>query len=148
MTLRNALSAQTVAIGLSGTNKAEVIESLLDLLDRAGKLKDRAAAKAAVLAREQKMSTGMKNGIAIPHGKTDAVDGLVACVAVSKEAVDFNALDGQGCRIFIMTLSPPEKTGPHLQFLAEVSQLFKNPEQRQAVLDAKSADELLAIILP
>jgi PTS system nitrogen regulatory IIA component len=47
-----------------------------------------------------------------------------------------------------MTLSPPEKTGPHLQFLAEVSQLFKNPEQRQAVLDAKSADELLAIILP
>ncbi len=147
MTLRNALNAQTVAIGLKARTKTEIIDSLLELLDRAGKLKDRAAARAAVLAREQKMSTGMKNGIAIPHGKTDAVDGLVACVAVSAEAVDFEALDGQGCRIFIMTLSPPEKTGPHLQFLAEVSQLFKSPERRQAVLDAANAEELLAIIL-
>ena len=94
------------------------------------------------------MSTGMKHGIAIPHGKTQAVSELVACVGVSDKEVDFEALDHKGCRIFIMTLSPPDKTGPHLQFLAEVSMLFRSEEKRQAILKAKSSEELLAILKP
>lgn len=132
-----------MAVGLKAANKAQAIDRLLELLVAGGKLKDLNAAREAVLARERKMSTGMKNGIAIPHGKTDAVDGLLACLAISEKPIDFESLDGLPSRIFIMTLSPPSKTGPHLQFLAEVSQLFKSPDRRQALLDAQTPQALL-----
>jgi PTS system nitrogen regulatory IIA component len=84
----------------------------------------------------------MEHGIAIPHGKTDAVDELIACIGVSKHGVDFRALDNEPSRIFIMTLSPVNRTGPHIQFLAEVSQLLRSPERRDVILSATSDDEL------
>jgi PTS system nitrogen regulatory IIA component len=62
--------------------------------------------------------------------------------------VDFDALDHKGCKIYIMTLSPPEKTGPHLQFLAEVSMLFRSEEKRQAILKASSPAEILDVLKP
>jgi len=143
MSLRDSIGPDNVAVGLKAANKAQAIDRLLELLVAGGKLKDLNAAREAVLARERKMSTGMKNGIAIPHGKTDAVDGLLACLAISEKPIDFESLDGLPSRIFIMTLSPPSKTGPHLQFLAEVSQLFKSPDRRQALLDAQTPQALL-----
>lgn len=146
MSLSTVLTKDTVAIGLRASDKEGVIEELLDLLVRAGSITDKEAARRAVIERERKMSTGMKYGIAIPHGKTPTVDSLVACVAVSDTGIPFDSLDGEPSRIFIMTLSPPEKTGPHLQFLAEVSQLFKSEARRQAALAASSPAELLAII--
>jgi PTS system nitrogen regulatory IIA component len=85
----------------------------------------------------------MKHGIAIPHGKTNTIEDLVACVGISDKPVDFDALDHEPCRIFIMTLSPVEKTGPHLQFLAEISLLFKSSEKRLEILNAKSPEELI-----
>ncbi|TFG84727.1 MAG: PTS sugar transporter subunit IIA [Spirochaetales bacterium] len=147
MNLKSVLSARTAAVGLVARDKTEIIDQLLEVLDNTGLLENREAARAAVLERERKMSTGMKNGIAIPHGKTDAVKGLVACVAVSAEPIDFDSLDGLPSRIFIMTLSPPEKTGPHLQFLAEASQLFKSEKKREAVIAARTAEELVATLL-
>jgi PTS system nitrogen regulatory IIA component len=96
--------------------------------------------------REQKMSTGMKHGIAIPHGKTDTVTDLVACIGVSDTPVDFDSLDKEPCRIFVMTLSPVNKTGPHLQVLAEVSLLFKSAEKRQEILETSSKEEVINIL--
>jgi len=92
------------------------------------------------------MSTGMKHGIAIPHGKSPTINDLVACIGISDEAVEFDALDHEPCRIFIMTLSPVEKTGPHLQFLAEISLLFKSAEKRKEILHASSAEQVLRIL--
>ena len=114
MDLKSILSRETVALGLKGRTKEELIDELLQVAARSGKISDMAAARKAVLERERRMSTGMKHGIAIPHGKTDAVKDLVACIGVSDLAVDFDALDREPCRIFIMTLSPADKTGPHL----------------------------------
>jgi PTS system nitrogen regulatory IIA component len=71
---------------------------------------------------------------------------LVACIGISDTAVDFDALDQEPCRIFIMTLSPVEKTGPHLQFLAEISLLFKSAEKRQEILNASSSEEVLKVL--
>ncbi len=121
MDLMTVLKPELVALHLSGENKDQIIDELVNVAMKSGKVRDKAEAKASVLEREGRMSTGMKHGIAIPHGKTQAVSELVACVGVSDREVDFEALDRKGCRIFIMTLSPPDKTGPHLQFLAEVS---------------------------
>lgn len=146
MDLMTVLRPELIALHLKGTNKNEIIEELVDVAMKSGKLTDRESAIASVHERERRMSTGMKHGIAIPHGKTHAVTELVACVGISDNEVDFDALDRLGCKIFIMTLSPPEKTGPHLQFLAEVSMLFRSEEKRQTILAAKTSEEVLKVL--
>jgi PTS system nitrogen regulatory IIA component len=146
MNLKTVLTAETISLHLKGTSKEEVINELLDILVAANKIQDRAAAYSAVMDREQKMSTGMKHGIAIPHGKSSTIHDLVACIGISDQAVDFDSLDHEPCRIFIMTLSPVEKTGPHLQFLAEISLLFKSAEKRQEILNAGSSEAILHIL--
>jgi len=146
MNLKTVINTDTIDLHLKGSSKKEIINELLDILVRTGKIQDREAARAAVLDREEKMSTGMKHGIAIPHGKSNAIEDLVACIGISENPVDFDSLDQQPCRIFIMTLSPVEKTGPHLQFLAEVSLLFKSEEKREQILNAKTPEEVLEIL--
>ncbi|MCL2129865.1 MAG: PTS sugar transporter subunit IIA, partial [Treponema sp.] len=129
-----------------GTTKEAIINELLDILVESKKIDNREAAYAAIMDREQKMSTGMKHGIAIPHGKSPTVLDLVACVGISDVPVDFDSLDNEPCRIFIMTLSPVEKTGPHLQFLAEISLLFKSSEKRNEILKAESEEDVLKVL--
>lgn len=146
MNLKTVLTPETVNLHLKGSSKEEIIDELLDMLVQAGKVKDKAVARACVLDREHKMSTGMKHGIAIPHGKTDSVSDLVACIGISDKPVDFDSLDQEPCRIFIMTLSPIDKTGPHLQFLAEVSLLFKSAEKRQEILNTTNKSDIIRIL--
>jgi PTS system nitrogen regulatory IIA component len=146
MNIKTVLTADTISLRLKGTTKEEIINELLDLLVAANKIQDREAAFSAIMDREQKMSTGMKHGIAIPHGKSATIRNLVACIGISEKPVDFDSLDHEPCRIFIMTLSPVEKTGPHLQFLAEISLLFKSSEKRQEILNAQSPETILRIL--
>ncbi|GMO26570.1 MAG: PTS sugar transporter subunit IIA [Spirochaetaceae bacterium] len=146
MNLKKLLTKETICLHLKGKSKEDIINELLDILHSTGKIRDREAAYTAVMDREKKMSTGMKHGIAIPHGKTASVDDLVACIGVSDSPVDFDSLDGEPCRIFIMTLSTLEKTGPHLQFLAEISLLFKSSEKRAEILKAAQPEEVLRIL--
>ncbi|MDR0654963.1 MAG: PTS sugar transporter subunit IIA [Treponema sp.] len=146
MNLKTVLTTETIKLGLKGSTKEEIINELLDILVAANKIQDRQAAYNAVMDRENKMSTGMKHGIAIPHGKSPTIGDLVACIGISEKPVDFDSLDHEPCRIFIMTLSPVEKTGPHLQFLAEISLLFKSSEKRQEILSATSAEAVAKIL--
>jgi PTS system nitrogen regulatory IIA component len=146
MNLKTVLTKDTITLHLKGASKDEVINELLDILVAAGKIQDRKAAYNAVMDREQKMSTGMRHGIAIPHGKSAIVKDLVACIGISDAPVDFDSLDGEPCRIFIMTLSPLEKTGPHLQFLAEISLLFKSEEKRAEILKAGDPEDIIRIL--
>ena len=146
MNLKSVITKETISLHLKGTNKEEIINELLDILVAAKKIHDRDSAFKAIMEREMKMSTGMKHGIAIPHGKSPTINDLVACIGVSDEPVEFDTLDHEPCRIFIMTLSPLEKTGPHLQFLAEISLLFKSAEKRQELLHAASEEEVITIL--
>lgn len=146
MNLLKVLGPRVATVNLQSTTKKDVINELLGLLTADGKVSDEEAARAALLERERKMSTGMQHGVAIPHGKTEAVTSLVACLGVSPRGIDFDSLDGEPARIFIMTLSPTDRTGPHIQFLAEVSQLLKSAEVRGAMLKAKDPAELLRIL--
>jgi PTS system nitrogen regulatory IIA component len=146
MNLKSILTEETICLHLKGSSKEEIINELIDILVSANKVSDRASALAAVMERESNMSTGMKHGIAIPHGKTQSLHDLVACIGVSDAPVDFSALDHEPSRIFIMTLSPTEKTGTHLQFLAEVSLLFKSEEKRRQFLEAESPEDIIRIL--
>ena len=146
MNLKSVLSKDTISLHLKGTTKEAIINELLDVLVAANKIHNRGAALAALMEREQKMSTGMKHGIAIPHGKSAAIQDLAACIGISDSPVEFDTLDGKPCRIFIMTLSPIEKTGPHLQFLAEISLLFKSSEKRAEILNAQTPEAILKVL--
>ena len=145
--LKEVLTQDLVAVGLPARTKEEVINTLLDMLCTTGKVKDRQKALADILANEARMSTGLEQGIAIPHAKTDAVDELVACVAVTSHKIDFESIDHKPARIFIMTLSPIGQTGPHVKFLAEVSRLLKDKKVRQKVLEAADSAELLQMLV-
>ncbi len=145
MKIKNILSPAVVTTSLKSATKEGVISELLDLLVSAKLITDRDAVLSALMDRERKMSTGIQHGVAIPHGKTSAVKNLVACIGIKKDGVDFASLDGEPSRIFIMTLSPLDRVGPHVQFLAEVSMVIKTEEARQRLLNAKTAQEVLAV---
>lgn len=146
MNLKKLLTKDSILPDLQADTKQGVIEEIIGFLSASGKFTGKTAAIQAVLAREEKMSTGMQNGIAIPHGKTDAVNQLVAAVAISRAGVDFDAMDGKPCHIFILTLSPENRAGPHIQFLAEISKVLSRPNLREQLLSATSAEEMLNLL--
>lgn len=147
MNLKKLLTKESILPNLRPGSKDEVIQQIVDFLETSGKVTDRDAALQAVLAREAKMSTGMQNGIAIPHGKTDSIDRLAVAVAVCREGVDFDAMDGKPCHIFITTLSPANRAGPHIQFLAEISKVLSRPELSGKLIAANTTEEMLALLL-
>jgi PTS system nitrogen regulatory IIA component len=147
MNLKKVLTPATISVELPGSEKLEVIEALVDLAMNSGKIKDREQALESVVERERKMTTGMEHGIAIPHGKTDAVDELVVAVGITPEPVEFEAMDKKPCRIFIMTLSPVARKGPHIQFLAEVTRILKEESRREELLAATTPQEVIRVIV-
>ncbi len=146
MNLKKVLSPDAVWVDLKADSKQGIIEEMIARLVAAGKLSDREAVLKAVVEREAKMSTGMQNGVAIPHGKTDAVESLVAAIGINKSGVPFDSMDGSPCTIFIMTISPTQRTGPHIQFLAEVSRLISQPAERDRLLAAKTHGDIYEIL--
>jgi len=146
MNLKKILTPDSIAISLQAESKSEVIEELVDILAKRGKVKNRAAVLTAIQAREEKMSTGMQNGVAIPHAKTDTIDSMAVLIAFKKEGISFDSLDGAPSTIFIMTVSPENRVGPHIQFLAEISKLLSRPELREQLLAAQSKEAVLALL--
>ena len=147
MNLKKPLTAETISLDLKGDSKDAILAEMVDLLVASGHIRDRDAVLKAVLEREKRMSTGMQNGIAIPHGKTDSVDCLVAALGIKRAGVDFGALDGQPSNIFVMTVSPDSRTGPHIQFLAEISRPLNDASVRAKLLAATSPDEVLHLLI-
>jgi PTS system nitrogen regulatory IIA component len=147
MNLKKPLTVETISLDLKGENKEAILAEMVDLLVASGHIRDRDAVLKAVLEREKRMSTGMQNGIAIPHGKTDSVDCLVAALGIKRAGVDFGALDGQPSNIFVMTVSPDSRTGPHIQFLAEISRPLNDASVRAKLLAATSPDEVLHLLI-
>ena len=147
MSLKKPLSVETISLDLKGATKDEILAEMVDLLMASGHIRDREAVLRAVSEREKRMSTGMQNGIAIPHGKTDSVDCLVAALGIKRGGVDFGALDGQPSNIFVMTVSPDSRTGPHIQFLAEISRPLNDAAVRTRLLAATTREEVLHLLL-
>jgi PTS system nitrogen regulatory IIA component len=146
MNLKKVLTRDCILPELHAGTKHEVIEEMVAGLLFAGKIKDKESAIKAITTREAKMSTGMQNGIAIPHGRTNSVDQLVVAIGIHRDGVDFDAMDQKPCHIFIVTLSPENRTGPHIQFLAEISKLLSKPGLREKLIAAPCADDILKLL--
>ncbi len=143
--LAEPLTERHIKLEIRGRTKAAIYEELLDLLHACGDIPDREAARQAIWEREQKMSTALEAGIAIPHGKTDTVDRLVCVLGISRVGVPCDSLDGAPSHIFVMTLSPKTRLGPHLQFMSTITRVL-NPAGRMFVLEAQSPAEIRAYL--
>jgi mannitol/fructose-specific phosphotransferase system IIA component (Ntr-type) len=148
MNLGKYLTKSTIAMTLKGQTPEEVLREMVELLCRAGKMDATHIDDAvkALIRREKMMSTGLHDGVAIPHAKTNGVNGLVGAIAIKREGIDFDSLDGKPARIFVMTLSPKDISVPHVQFLAEVAKILQTEDVRETILEAKSKDELIDIL--
>ena len=131
----------------AGTKEYVLIE-ITDTLVQENRIaqESRNAVLAALVEREGKMSTGMQYGIAIPHAKTDLVNGLVTFIALSQKGVDFCSLDGEVSTIFVGTLSPYSEANSHIKFLAGISKQLSSCNVREKILTAKNIDDLIEII--
>ncbi len=146
MTLMDILSTKSVIVDLQGETKDEIIEELVNALELDEAITDRDKVLQAVLEREKIMSTGIGDGIAIPHGKSDAVVRLAAALGTQKRGVDFEALDGEPAYVFFLLVSPANVSGPHIKALARISRLLKNDDFKKKLIRAASADEIVSII--
>ncbi len=145
LSLTGHLTAANLVPAIKGTTKEEVIDELLEVIRKAGKLTDVDQARKSVWEREESMSTGMQYGVAIPHGKTDAVSSMACAVGIKQEGIDWDSLDGQPSRIFVMVISPSTSSGPHVRFLSVVSQVL-NESGREALLKCKTSGEMLKVL--
>lgn len=146
MKLRKSIPLETIRPRLLARDKQGVIEELVDLLHSTGKVADRKSALRAVLDREKKMTTGMQHGVAIPHGRCDSVNSLVAAFGMIPEGVDFKSMDGNPSTIFVLTLSPANRNGPHIEFLGNVNRLLVEAQNRDAILRCETAEEIFDLL--
>jgi len=146
MNIRKVLPKESLSISLQARDKSGIIEELVELINRTGRLQDRKSVLKSILDREKKMSTAMHHGLAIPHGKTGTVDTILAAVGLIPEGVDFDSQDGEPSKIFVLTVSPINRSGPHIQFLAEVSRLLTKPDIRDEILAASSEEDVYTIL--
>ncbi len=146
MTLTKILQPTCVKVPLEGKDKKSVITELVDLLDANGLLLDRNVVLDVVFAREQTRSTGIGTGIAIPHGKCNAVKELVMAIGVTGEPIDFASVDGKPVTIIFLLVSPSDQTGPHIQALARISRLMLDEQFKQELEKATSAEQVYEVL--
>lgn len=145
---RNVLSPLAVETKLKGTTKRGILEELVNLLVTAGQIKHTRKDEILMdlLEREATMSTGMQDGIALPHSKTSKVDQMTVAVGISPVGVDFNSLDKKPSKIFILTLIPQLNPQPYLRTMSEISRFLIDEENRNAVLNCKTKAALFDLI--
>ena len=146
MRLRDLLDESVVKVGLESRDKEECFEEMIDLLVRAGRLSDRAGALEAVLQREQQGTTGIGDGIAIPHGKHASIPTLTVAVGTSLDGIEFDAVDGKPVHAVFMLLAQINDPGPHIRALAEIARLVQTPGLYRRLVEAGSAGEILNVL--
>ncbi|MFZ5470387.1 MAG: PTS sugar transporter subunit IIA [Myxococcota bacterium] len=146
MKIAEFLSPQAVVPGLAAKNKPEVLKELCAALSKTHPTLPPERLVEVLQEREKLGSTGIGEGVAIPHGKLAGLSQLVASFGVSRQGVDFDAIDGKKTQLFFALVAPENSAGVHLKALARISRLFKNPRFREAILQAPSAQEIYQLI--
>lgn len=145
--LKDIITLDCIDINLKGTTKSQIIDEMIDILYKAGKLNDREEYKKEILKRESQGSTGMEEGIAIPHAKTNAVKTSTVAIGISKKGVDYESLDGEPSHIFFMIAASDTSANSHIEILSKITTLLLEDEIREGILHANSKEELLNILI-
>ncbi|ADK82202.1 PTS sugar transporter subunit IIA [Sediminispirochaeta smaragdinae] len=145
MAFIDLIEPSVVQIPVRSKTKSEVLRELVDLLDKAGKLISADKALSALLDREAKGSTGLEEGIAVPHAKCDAVDQLTVAIGIAPDGIDFQAMDGKPSNLFFLLLAPPEQAGQHIEALSEIAKLTRSKSFCRLLLASQTPEEVVEL---
>ncbi len=146
MRLTDVLNEDLVNISLTGTNRDECIKELIDKLATARTLKNSDSIFDAVLEREKIMTTGVGNGIAIPHCKHTDSPEFSVCLGIQPKGIDFQSIDKKNVNIIFLLVGPENNPGLHIKLLSRISRLMSNEELRQQLLECKSDKEAFDLV--
>lgn len=146
MKITDLLSKDAIKLNGIANSKQDAINKLVDLMAKNGNLTDKEKYKQVVLKREEEGSTGIGEGIAIPHGKTDAVSKPGLSAMVINNGVEFDSLDGQAAKLLFLIAAPNTKDNVHLDVLSRLSTLLMDTEFRKSLMEAKTPEEFLRCI--
>ncbi len=147
MQLQQIFNPRCIKVGLESEDKDELFEELVELLDReAGKSFPRAAVLGAIRDREAKMSTGIKKGIALPHGKVQGLSGLKGAIGIAHRGLDYDSLDGEPVYLVFLLVSSPEESELHLSALKRLAGLLDDPEFYTQLLRAETPERAFSIL--
>jgi len=147
MKILDFLSESCILTELEGKTKKVVVTELVEVLaQKKSQLKNVDNVVEAIMKRESTGSTGIGQGVAIPHAKSEDVSKIVASLGISKAGIDFDSLDGEPVYIIFLMVAPPESISEHLQAIAKISRLLKDKFFRQSLRDAQTPSEIIKII--
>ena len=145
MKISDILTENLVVSGLEGSSKDDIINAMVDLIGISQKVQDREKVRQAIFDREKLMSTGVGNGFAIPHGKTDAVTDIVAAFAVTARPIDYQSLDEKPVRLVFLLVGKDSMVGPHIKLLSRISRLMNKDQFRNQLLNLKTPREIMEL---
>ena len=148
MKLSEVLVEGAVVLEMDGRDKWQAISELTDRLVATGQVpaEHRERVHAALVAREKSMSTGMEQGIAIPHSSVPELESTAVALGISAAGVDFQAIDGRPTHLMILLVNPANRTKAHIRTLAEIARLLSNGELRGNLIRSETPGEALAVI--
>ena len=146
MKIAELLGKDTIKLNLKANSKMEVLDQLVDVLYDAGRLNDKELYKEEILKRESLSSTGIGEGIGIPHGKTSAVKKASLALGIFRDGVDFDSLDGAPVNIVFMIAAPEGANNEHLETLSRLSVLLMNPEFKEGLLSSKVPEDVFSLL--
>lgn len=146
MKLLDIISPDCIKAPLATGDKQGVIGELVDVLAAVGRVRDAKGLKDAVWAREQTRTTGIGNGLAIPHGKCAGVEQIAVAIGKPSAPMDFQAIDNKPVRLIVLLASPPDKTSDHIQALAHIARLMTMDQFREQVYAATSAAQIFELL--
>jgi PTS system fructose-specific IIC component len=144
--ITNLLTLECINLNLKGQTKQEIIDEMVEILYQGGKLNDKEEYKKAILVREAQSSTGLEEGIAIPHAKTSAVKIPSIAFGLSKNGVDYESLDGEPSKLFFMIAAPANASNTHIEILSKLTTMLLDDEIREKLLEVKTEQEVIDIL--
>lgn len=146
MKLIDILNESAIVADLTASTKTEALEVLVETMTTSNPSLRKEDLLQVLLEREELGSTGIGDGIAIPHGKSQELTDIVSGFGLSKQGIEFDSLDGKPAHLFFLLVAPENSVGTHLKMLARISRMLKNVEFRQKLLEANSRQEIYQII--
>ena len=148
MRLIEILREDLIKIGLEAQDKWEAIEEMVNLLVSTHeiRMRDKREVFTAVVEREKTMSTGLGHGIAIPHGASTSVDQFVGAMGISRNGIEFQAIDGKPVYLILMLVVPENVFAKHIKTLAGIARLLNNDDFRQQLMNSETAEAVIDLI--
>lgn len=143
MKISDLLEEKLVVTQLQGDSKDDIINSMVNLVGQSSKVLDKEKVRAAIFEREKIMSTGVGNGFAIPHGKTDAVTDIVAAFGITAEPINYQSLDEKPVRLVFLLVGKDNLVGPHIKLLSRISRLMNKEEFRTKLIGLQTPKEVI-----